>query len=196
MKAYSELPAAYHEIRSIDLQKDKKKALWINGAASAGMILLAVIGHFCFVPVVEFFTGSASDSLLGTLSKPLVLLVGMLAYIVLHELTHAAAMKAVGGTHVRFGFTGLYAYAGSERDWFDRNAYLLIALAPVVCWGLTFTILLILVPRSWFWVVYILQIINVTGSAGDFYVSWLAAHMPDRLLVRDTGVSMSFYLDS
>ena len=194
MKAYASLPAGYREILSVDLQKDKKKALLLNGAALLMTIILLPIGH-CFVPVSElgkvFVTGDFS----GTMLRLLVLLGGMLAYIVLHELTHAAAMKALGGKQVQFGFTGLYAYAGSAEDWFDRNAYICIALAPVAVWGLIFTVLLILVPRSWFWIIWLLQIINITGAAGDFYVSFLASRRPSRLLVRDTGVAMTFWLD-
>ena len=40
-------------------------------------------------------------------------------------------MKYYGSTKVRFGFTGLYAWAGSGKDWFRKGAYLAVALAPV-----------------------------------------------------------------
>ena len=195
MRAYSALPAGYHPVRSVDLQNDKKTALTINGGASAGMVVLAAIGHFLFVPLRELLPAAPTDDFSGVLLRLIVLLAGMLAYTVLHELTHAAVMKAVGGRQVRFGFTGLYAYAGSELDWFDRSAYLCISLAPVVVWGLAFTALLCLVPRSWFWVAYLLQVMNLTGAAGDFYVACLTLRMPERVLARDTGVAMTFFLD-
>ena len=58
-------------------------------------------------------------------------IVGYIAYIILHGLTHGAAMQLLGGIKVQFGFTGLYAYAGSESDYFGKIAYRIIALAPL-----------------------------------------------------------------
>ena len=195
MRAYGELPPGYREAERIDLQHDKKLALLLNGGAAAVTVLLGLAGHFLAVPVTEFFVTSArADSLWEALAPMLVMAVGMLLYIVLHELTHAAVMKACGGRQVRFGFTGLYAYAGSERDYFDRPAYIAISLAPLAVWGVIFTVLLVLAPREWFWVVWMWQICNVAGAAGDVYVACRTARRPRTMLTRDTGVEMTTYL--
>ncbi len=195
MHVFNALPAGYREHRTVDLQKDKKKSLLINGAAGAATVLLLIAGNFLLVPVSAFFDAGPDDSFWrSVLLKPVVLMVGVILYVLLHELTHGAAMKAFGASHVRFGFTGLYAYAGSEQDWFDRTAYLVTALAPLTVWGVIFAVAAALVPRSWFWVVYLWQVINVSGAAGDLYVSFLTARMPRTVLCRDTGVSMSFFL--
>ncbi|MGX8688621.1 MAG: DUF3267 domain-containing protein, partial [bacterium] len=87
------------------------------------------------------------------------------------ELTHAAVMKAVGGKEVKFGFTGLYAFAGSTVDYFDKSSYRCIALAPLILWGIIFGILTFILPESWFWVAWLLQAGNVGGAAGDVYVT-------------------------
>ncbi len=194
MHVFSQLPAGYREHRRVDLQRDKKAALLVNGAAAAATVLLLLAGGL-LVPASAFFDAGPDDSFWrAVLLKPLVMLAGVILYVLLHELTHGAAMKAFGARRVRFGFTGLYAYAGSEQDWFDRTAYLVTALAPLAVWGVIFTAALLLVPRSWFWVVYLWQVCNVTGAAGDIYVSILTARMPRTVLCRDTGVSMSFFL--
>lgn len=193
MHCFDHLPTGYRECLKVDLQQDRRKALLINGAALAATVILLLFGHFFLVPFYEFFRPS-SESLLGTFLPLIVMLAGAVAYIILHELTHGAVMKAFGAGHVRFGFTGLYAYAGSEGEWFDRTAYLATSLAPLVVWGVIFTIAMILVPRSWFWVVYFWQIFNITGAAGDIYVSVLTARLPPEVLARDTGVSMTFFL--
>ncbi|MBQ1675225.1 MAG: DUF3267 domain-containing protein [Oscillospiraceae bacterium] len=193
MHAYQELPRGYAPFLKIDLQEDKRLALWINGAAAVVTVILLVVGHFLMVPVWEMVDLDPNVTMLRAMLRPIVMLLGTLAYIVLHELTHAAAMKCFGAKKLRFGFTGLYAYAGSEGDYFDRHAYIPIALAPLAVWGVIFTVMLILVPRTWFWVVYFWQIFNITGAAGDIYVSWRTARLAEDVLVKDTGVSMTFY---
>ena len=70
--------------------------------------------------------------------------------------------------------------------------YAVIALSPVVIWGTVFALVCALCPGL-FWPFAILQIINLSGAAGDFYVSWLLGRMPEDVLIRDDGVSMAFY---
>ena len=184
------LPENYRELLSIDLQKDKKTALLVNMAAAGAMVVLALIGLLLvpFRTLLDFSQGFGLYFLrLG------VLLAGMFAYIVLHELTHAAVMKAYGAKKLRFGFTGMYAFAGSEADYFAKRPYRHIALAPLVLWALIFGLLSALVPQEWFWVVWILQIANVSGAAGDVYVTLRLLRLPRDLLVRDTGVAMTVY---
>ena len=184
MKAVRPLPEGYREILHIDLQKDKKTALKVNIASFAvglAMVLLANIR----VPIRSFFSGG--------LVPLLVYPAAYAAYIVLHELTHACVMRAVGGGKLRFGFTGMYAYAGTSEDCFDKSSYRCIALAPLVVWGAVFLALQFLLPEKWFWTVWLLQIGNVAGAAGDVYVTAKLWRMPAGILVRDTGLEMTVY---
>ena len=112
--------------------------------------------------------------------------------MVLHEIVHGIAMKMCGTKKVRYGFTGLYAYAGSD-DYYDKKAYIFIALAPVVFWGVVLLIINLLVPIGWFWVVYFIQIINLSGAAGDLFVTAKFLRLPNDVLVKDYGVSMTVY---
>ena len=91
----------------------------------------------------------------------------------------------------RFGFTGLYAYAGSDA-YYAKTPYIIIALAPVVIWGAVLLLLNILFP-TYFWAIYFIQITNISGAAGDFYVTLKFTRLPSDILVRDTGVSMTVY---
>ena len=47
--------------------------------------------------------------------------------------------------------------------------------------------------ESAFWYLYIIQIVNVSGAAGDLYVGWLIARSQSDVMVRDAGTDMSFY---
>ena len=68
-----------------------------------------------------------------------------------------------------------------------------IALAPIVLWGIVLAALNMLVPVEWFWVVYIIQIGNISGGTGDLYVTWKFSKMPDDILVHDSGIEMEVY---
>ena len=184
------LPEGYRETLFIDLQQDKKTALLVNAIGALVMVALFIEGHF-IVPISAFF--SMEDGLGMYFLRLLVMIGGMLAYFVLHELTHAAAMKAYGAGKLRFGFTGLYAFAGSEGDYFGKRAYRVIALAPLVVWTLLLAVLVHLAPPTWFWVVWFIQVSNVAGAAGDVYVTLRLLPLPADILVRDTGVNMTVY---
>ena len=189
MKAIEALPENYKEIYSIDLQKNKKLAVIIN-------LLAVIIALVLVVPVTYFIPISTLYSMADGLGRYFmrfgVLLASMIAYIILHELVHGAAMKLCGTKKVKYGFTGLYAFAGSN-DFYNKKAYIFIALAPIVVWGIVLAIINVLVPVEWFWVVYLVQIINLSGAAGDLFVTVKFSRMPKDILVQDYGVGMQVY---
>lgn len=189
MKAQNALPSDYRETFFVDLQNDKKKALLVNGAALLIGAALFITGLF-IVPLKTLF--DLSSGLTLYLTKFAVMLGGAVIYMILHELVHGITMKIFGCKKVNYGFTGMYAYAGSEY-YFAKTPYLTIALAPVVFWGIVLLALNLLVPKDWFWVVYFIQIYNLSGAAGDFYVTCKFIKMPKDILVKDTGVAMTVY---
>lgn len=189
MGSVSDLPRGYGELFSIDLQKDPKLALRVNLLA---LIITAVLGvpmHF-YIPITTLF--DMSGGLGGYALRFGVLAVLMVLYLILHELVHGAAMKLCGTKKVRYGFTGMYAFAGSD-DYYYKRPYLFIALAPVVLWGAVLAAANCLVPAAWFWVVYLIQLANLSGAAGDLYVTVRFSRLPADVLVRDRGVGMTVY---
>ena len=187
MRAQSDigLPEGYGLIREIDLQKDKKLAFWLNMAAGAAMLAM-------LAPVLPML-GSALWG--GVPLLPLLaLLLGMFVCPIAHEWVHGIFIRLFCGQKANYGFTGLYAFAGKKDAYFCKTHYLIIALAPVVIWGAVLAILCALAQGPWFLVAYFIQIMNLTGAAGDFYVVCLCLRAPAGLLVNDDGVSMRFYL--
>lgn len=189
MKAVNSLPDGYKEYYSIDLQKNKKMSLVVNLIAVI-IVLAMVVPVLYFIPFSTLF--DMSDGMLMFFIRPAVLIVSMIAYIVLHELVHGIAMKICGTKKVKYGFTGLYAFAGSE-DYYDKKAYIFIALAPVVLWGVVLAVINCFVPTEWFWVVYLIQIANISGAAGDLFVTIKFSRFPKDILVKDYGVGMTVY---
>ena len=189
MNSYQALPEGYKEILSIDLQKDKKTMIFINGVAVGVALIMAVLAHF-FVPITTLFDMSQGFAVYFV--RLFVLMIGSVLYIILHELVHGITMKLCGTKKVKYGFNGIYAFAASD-DYYDKKSYLMIAMAPVVFFGIFLAVLNCIVPTHWFWVVYLIQISNVSGAMGDFYVTARFRKLPNDILVKDYGVGMTVY---
>lgn len=184
------LPTNYDLYERIDLAKDKK-------AFNAVMIWSVV------AMVVMIITGLIDHSFFATFSMPTekvlfcvaAMAVGLLAYIVLHEAVHGIFIWAFTGTMPSFGFdlkSGM-AYAGSTW-YFKKWPYIIIALAPVVIWGIVLAVLCAHTEECYFWYIYAIQIMNITGAAGDLYVTYMISRMPSEVLASDSGTAMNFYM--
>ena len=185
MRPTTHLPEGWQLLRRIDLAANKKEAVLVNSLA----LLIGAVLLFAGMTQVPF-------GAIGELPNPwlglLVMAAGSVAYLFLHEVVHGVFFRLFGRQKVQYGFCGLYAWAGS-RVWFDKKRYLVIGLAPVVVWGIVLALVLMAVPRGWFWPFYLIELQNLAGAAGDLYVAALLLRMPDDILVQDAGISMEIY---
>ncbi|MBO4734464.1 MAG: DUF3267 domain-containing protein [Clostridia bacterium] len=189
MKSVDCLPEGYKEYYSVDLQKDKKTAFLVNAVALLIAVLMTVAMNF-YIPVLTAF--DIDGGLKQLIVRFVAMILLLVLYLILHEAVHGIAMKICGAKKVKYGFTGLYAFAGSD-DYYTKGAYIFIALAPIVFWGIVLAVVNIFVPTGWFWIVYVIQIMNISGAAGDLFVTVKFSRFPDDILVRDYGVGMTVY---
>lgn len=189
MKALNTLPEGYKEIFAVNLQKDKKVNILVNVLCLLIFLAFAVPMHF-HISVMTFF--DMSDGFSAYIIRALIMFALMLVYIVLHELTHGVAMKLFGTKKVKYGFKGAFAYTGSE-DYYGKKSYIIIALAPIVVWGIIIAVINAIMPVKWFWTVYVIQLLNLSGAAGDLYVTVKFLKFPKDILVKDSGVGMTVY---
>lgn len=89
----SALPVGYREIYSVNLQKDKKAALFVNIAALILMVIFVIIG-ILIVPIS--YTFDNDGSIVTVWLKTIAVLAGMIVYFILHELVHGITMKHYG----------------------------------------------------------------------------------------------------
>lgn len=193
MKAVEKLPEGYYKIYAVDLHKNKKVALFVNILALAIAVLLVVPMHFV-VPIFSLF--SMENGMQNYIIRFVVLIVFMLLYMILHEFVHGIAMRICGTKKVKYrftgGFNGSYALVGS-KDYYDKKSYIFIALAPAVLWGIVLAVINPLVPIEWFWVVYLMQVINLSGAADDLFVTVRFSRFPSNILIQDLGVAMTVF---
>lgn len=178
----------YKECTKIDLVKNKKEALLVNIYGIIIMVVMAV-----FIPLL--IMGGIIEFNLET-TFPLffiVLLLSLILYIPLHEIVHGIVLKKYTDEKLSFGWKLVYAYCGSKEAVVDRKEYYAVALAPLLVFSVVFISLMVLNPSlSLVW--YVMEIMNVSGSVGDIYVSIKLRKEKSRdILITDSGTDMSFW---
>ena len=178
----------YKECTRIDLVKNKKEALLVNIYGIIIMVVMAV-----FIPLL--IMGGIIEFNLET-TFPLffiVLLISLILYIPLHEIVHGIVLKKYTDEKLSFGWKLVYAYCGSKEAVVDRKEYYAVALAPLLVVSVVFISLMVLNPSlSFVW--YVMEIMNVSGSVGDIYVSIKLRKEKSRdILITDSGTDMSFW---
>ena len=181
------LPKGYRYAGTMDFTRNRKQIAAVFKMALALVLIPMVLGIFWRM---NRFRSTPPELPFSQTWYVWPAMLGMLiVYIPLHELTHGAVMYALSGVMPSFGLKLPYAYCGSTV-WFDRRSHILTALAPVILWGIVLQILIAVLPREWFWPLWITQISNLSGSAGDIYCVWYLKHMAGDLLIQDTGTRM------
>lgn len=178
----------YKECTKIDLVKNKKEALLVNIYGIIIMVVMAV-----FIPLL--IMGGIIEFNLET-TFPLffiVLLFSLILYIPLHEIVHGIVLKNYTDEKLSFGWKLVYAYCGSKEAVVNRKEYYAVALAPLLVFSVVFISLMFLNPSlSLVW--YVMEIMNVSGSVGDIYVSIKLRKEKSRdILITDSGTDMSFW---
>lgn len=185
------LPDGYNEIKKISLSDDKKLFTAINVCA---LIVAAVmVVPMCFiVPFDSLFKVESDSDLISVIIRMATLAVSEYLYIILHEAVHGVFIRLISGKWGKFGFRSTFAYASCDT-YLGKKEYVIIALAPIVIFGILLGVLSLFVSAEWFWVVYIIQVTNISGGVGDVYVTYTMARLPSDLLVFDTGVEMTVF---
>ena len=176
-------PKGYRQIGVLDFVRNRRQLLIVNVGALAVAALMAIAGLIIwpFAPTWELLR----SCWWAWLAVPAM----YLAYIPLHELTHGVLMHALSGVKPKYGFRLCYAYAGSNV-YFDKFSHNLIAVAPLIVWGAALAVLQCKLPAGWLWLIYLIQISNVSGSVGDVYCALYLMRMPRDIVIQDTGTRM------
>lgn len=183
------LPDGYRPLLTLDLRKDKQALRGVCLSSLLLLVILAAVG-LRFSPLSGLFSREGDAA--AVVLRWLVMAAGLFAYIPLHELTHGLCMCLFGASRVRYRLTLAYACAGSD-DYFSKRAYAVVALVPAALWGVMLLAAQFAVPAPWFWCVYAVQLFNISGSAGDFYVVWRFRRLLPSALIQDDGACMSVF---
>ena len=192
---YKTLPEGYREVKVVDAKEKKTSVVF----TLCSLLLTALP----LIPVLLTFGGlrflHEEYGRTRMLAADGVFLVSMVLYIVLHELVHGAAYKALTHQKLTFGFTLIVAFCGVPDVYTSRKTALIALLAPFV----TFSV--ILIPLTiWFYsfnrLYYLLSgilfAIHFGGCIGDLYMTYLLLFKfrDPRTLMNDTGPKQTIFV--
>lgn len=188
MLAFAEKPKEYKNEKAIDLGSERMLKVCIYAAAIAAAALLASIGNL-HIPITVLFD---ADGVLWLVLRFAIVIVCIELYYLLHELIHSHISKKLSGTKAEIVREKIYAYSVSN-SYFGLKAYLILSFAPIVIIGVVLLLLTIILPDKLFWQVYIIQIINLAGAAGDVYVAFKLLREKQDIVIKDNGTTVSYW---
>ena len=183
------IPEGYREVYHIDAANKKTGLLLTLGS----LLIAACLIFFFFLSV-----DSLSIDLRNLMKYNLVFLVVMLAYVILHELTHGAVYKALTKEKLRFGITWSAAFCGVPDIYTYRDTALKSLVAPLVLFSVILIPLLIWLYRvdaGWDLVAGLIFSLHISGCIGDLYMTalFLTKFKDPATLMRDTGPEQWIY---
>jgi hypothetical protein len=196
--ALQTLPELYQPKETTDLSKQKKLALGLNLAGIGIFIVIFYLLTF-IVSMARGLDSMPLFSMTGTTSAWLSLLgiiAGFIALIVLHEAAHGLFFWFYTRSMPKFAMKLSYAYAAAP-DWFiRRNAYRIVATAPIfIITGLGLLICLF-APVTWLMGLILFMSINFASAIGDLYVILRLWKVPESTYIQDAGDRMTFFTQS
>ena len=183
------IPEGYREVYHIDAANKKTGLLLTLGS----LLIAACLIFFFFLSV-----DSLSIDLRNLMKYNLVFLVVMLAYVILHELTHGAVYKTLTKEKLRFGITWSAAFCGVPDIYTYRDTALKSLVAPLVLFSVILIPLLIWLYRvdaGWYLVAGLIFSLHISGCIGDLYMTalFLTKFKDPATLMRDTGPEQWIY---
>ena len=193
-----ELPEGYKQALYINA-KEKKLGITLNLIALA---VLALVMGLAFL--VLRLTGKLSFEILNVrvialLLAYLVFFASMIGYIVLHELVHGIAYKALTGEKLTFGVSWSCAFCGVPQIFTYRRVAIIAVAAPFLLFSLLLIpalILLYYLSPLYFLIFAFIFGLHLGGCSGDLFVLYLllVKFKDKKTLMRDTGPEQFFYL--
>lgn len=180
----AQLPPNYQFDRKIDLKKDKKAYIAIQGLF---LIVVAImIGLSLWLNFPTKNSWSTGVTVLVTVAMCVV-------YMITHELIHGVFLKLLSGVNPKYFVRIPFLCTGSEA-YFNKRSFSIVALAPVVIWGVLLLTLLALVPTDYFLSIYIVIALNFAGAAGDYFQVFAISKLSPTALIQDNGKETKVFL--
>lgn len=188
MYCYKEKPEKLKTEHVIDPEGDKKLRLYLSLGAVGLAAVLVGIGCI-FVPITKLYdVGGVGRFIL----RAVLIIVMAAVYYCVHELVHSYVLKRLTGITAKIVFEKFHARCVNDAV-FTLKGYLIYCFAPVVILGVVLLILNIVLPERFFWQVYIIQIINIAGAAGELYAAYRLIKERKELAVLDDGEKLIYW---
>ncbi|MBQ8323185.1 MAG: DUF3267 domain-containing protein [Clostridia bacterium] len=198
---FSELPENYEEVFHIDARNKKTGLIFNLVALIPFAIVLAIVR-----PTARLDAAAKALLALGfgqymlRMGIYLLAFVGsLIAYLILHELTHGVVYKAMTKRKLTFGMSWSCAFCGVPDAYVSRKTAIAALIAPFTLFTLVFLPLTIVFAfvDPWLYLLFGLLLgLHLGGCSGDLYMTYLLLfrYKNKALLMRDTGPEQWLYL--
>jgi hypothetical protein len=189
------LPDNYRQVQEINLLKDTRLAIRLNGIVV--LLLIPVIAGLVLF-VRRFHPESSANGFriifsLQSILYALAFVAAIPITLIIHEAIHGFFFLIFTRSRPVFAIQYAYAYAAAPGWYIPALAYAVVGLSPLVLIDIVGLILLGSCPPGWILIWSCVIAINTTGAVGDFYIIGnLLRHSP-QCLVMDTGDAVQYY---
>ena len=188
------LPENYTCSGTIDIFQQKGLALTLN---LVGIFLFMAV-YVLLLILVAWIRGVHNLPLFKINSEQVgqIILWGLLflvGLVVLHEAAHGLFFRIYTGAMPKFAYKITYAYAAAPGWYIRRNAYRVIAMAPIFLLSGSVVLLSLFLPITWAATLILFASLNIASAVGDLYVYMRLLHLPEDAYIMDEGDRMAFY---
>jgi len=187
------LPQGYRLVRRLNLE-NFNTILWLN---LLGLLLLGLSG-LGYMRIFSTMSDNPDgfNPLLGAspVGLAVAILVLMLVMLSVHELFHGIGFQ-IFGAHPRYGvnLSKGVAYASAKDYYLGRDAYLVVAMLPLVGVTTLSLILMALTRGELRAAIALIGAANIGGTVGDLWFVIECLRHPSDLLARDYGEGAELY---
>jgi hypothetical protein len=163
------------------------------------LLILAAAGASWYYAIIHgqamiFNLESEEGEFVRVIFPFLSLMAITLGTIVIHELIHGITFTIFGGSP-RYGLKVKsflpVAYATSPGDLFERNAFVVITLAPLIIIDVVCLLLLAIFPQAP-WLIWVIAF-NTSGAIGDIWMAVQLLRCPQSIRVEDREEGIAIY---
>jgi hypothetical protein len=189
------LPDNYRPTQEINLLKDTRLAIWLNGIAIV-LLIPVIAGLVLFVR--KFHPENSVNGLriifsLQSILYGLAFVAAILITLIIHEAIHGFFFRIFTRSRPVFAIRYAYAYAAAPGWYIPSQAYAVVGLSPLVLIDIIGLLLLGSCPPGWILIWSCVIAINTTGAVGDLYIIGNLLRHSTHCLVMDSGDAVQYY---
>lgn len=191
---YKDLPPNFREDYCIDAKKGSVGVL-LNVIA---LVIAVVIGSAMFFAKYGFRPFNNEDiNMLYAAIAIWIWALGLIVYLILHELTHGLCYKLLTRQKLKFGLTLTVAYCGLKDGYVNKKTALIAVLAPFVVHSIWMIIAIILITEPIIAIAMIMLFaLHFGGCIGDLWVTYILVfkYRKHQVLMCDNGPKQQFFI--
>lgn len=121
-----------------------------------------------------------------------ITIVGLVTYMILHELTHGLTISLLSKTKSKYAIRFPFLTTGTEA-YLNKRSFIIVCLSPSVLFGLIIGILLFFIPQDYFLSLFTIFGLNFAGSSGDYYQTYIVMKTKRESLIKDDGEKTNIF---